>query len=70
MHRKSILYNLERSDAEQPVALRRQWPQLVQLSCGASAIGLGSICVRCLVTPPNEILQQRRHNKQKGLGWI
>ena len=60
----------ERSDAEKAIALRRQWPESVRLSCAASVIGSGPIRVKRLVTPPQEKRQQRRLHKQKGLGQI
>lgn len=60
----------ERSDAEKAIALKRQWPSSVRLACAASVVGTGPIRVKRLVTPPDERRQQRRLQKQKGLGQI
>ena len=60
----------ERSDAEKAIALKRQWPSSVRLACAASVVGAGPIRVKRLVTPPDERRQQRRLQKQKGLGQI
>lgn len=72
--RVEVLEGLEhlapRDAAEEALARKRNWPPEVRLACGARMVSQGEVKVRRLITPPRERKQQRRLEKQEGLGQI
>ena len=59
-----------RGAAEEAMASKRRWPENVRLACTARVVGDGVVKVRRLITPPRERRDQRRREKQEGLGQI
>jgi len=58
------------TEAEQRIAQRRGWGPEVRLACETRFCGGGPVRLRRLITPPEERKQQRRLEKQQGLGRI